>query len=84
LADAVTHPRIHHQWMPDEVAVEAGALTDAVRDDLARRGDTFRNASKIGEVHAARRHADGRLEAAADPRGPGAAAVASPKPGVRS
>ena len=79
IAEAVSHPRIHHQWMPDEIAVEAGALSDTVRADLAGRGHAFRDAKKLGEVHAARRHADGRLEAAADPRGPGAAGVLVPK-----
>jgi gamma-glutamyltranspeptidase/glutathione hydrolase len=79
ISDAVSRPRIHHQWMPDEIAVEAGALSDAVRADLAGRGHAFRDAKKLGEVHAARRHADGRLEAAADPRGPGAAGVLKPK-----
>ncbi|MBZ5639824.1 MAG: gamma-glutamyltransferase [Acidobacteriia bacterium] len=79
LLDAVTHPRIHHQWMPDEVAVEAGALSGEVRGELARRGHVLKEVKALGEVDAARRRADGRLEAAADPRGPGAASVEEPR-----
>jgi gamma-glutamyltranspeptidase/glutathione hydrolase len=75
LAGAVDAPRIHHQWLPDEIAAEAGALTPAVRADLERRGHHVRTVEKIGEVAAVRRLADGRCEAAADPRGPGIAAV---------
>ncbi len=79
LQGAVAHPRIHHQWMPDEVVGEAGALTGEVRAELAKRGHTFKDVAALGEVHAVRRRADGRLEAAADPRGPGAAGVQEPR-----
>ncbi|MBN1334394.1 MAG: gamma-glutamyltransferase [Deltaproteobacteria bacterium] len=75
LAEAVARPRIHHQWLPDEVAVEPGALAPDVREALDRRGYALVDARAVGEVHAARRHPDGRLEAAADARGPGAAGV---------
>jgi gamma-glutamyltranspeptidase/glutathione hydrolase len=78
LQEAVTHPRIHHQWMPDEVMVEAGALSGEARAELQRRGHAIKDVKALGEVHAARRRADGRLEAAADPRGPGAAGVQAP------
>jgi gamma-glutamyltranspeptidase / glutathione hydrolase len=78
LQEAVTHPRIHHQWMPDELAVEAGALSGEARAELERRGHKIEDVKALGEVHTARRRADGRLEAAADPRGPGAAGVQEP------
>jgi gamma-glutamyltranspeptidase/glutathione hydrolase len=37
IADAVTAPRLHHQWQPDEVLVEPG-FPPAVLDALAKRG----------------------------------------------
>jgi gamma-glutamyltranspeptidase/glutathione hydrolase len=83
LRAAVEAPRIHHQWLPDEIAYETGALPGAARASLARLGHAVRAAPwPIGQVNAVRRHADGRLEAVADPRGPGAAAVLE-APGAR-
>jgi len=38
---AVAAPRVHHQWMPDEVVVEPN-LPPATIDDLNRRGHTVR------------------------------------------
>jgi gamma-glutamyltranspeptidase/glutathione hydrolase len=37
LADAITAPRIHHQWLPDEIFVEVG-LTQQTMQALAARG----------------------------------------------
>ena len=73
LEAAVARPRLHHQWLPDELAVEAGALEPAVAAELERRGQRVRPSARLGEVEAVRRFPDGRCEAAADPRGPGAA-----------
>jgi gamma-glutamyltranspeptidase / glutathione hydrolase len=73
---AVARPRLHHQWLPDELRYEAGALDRATRFELARRGHTLRSTERVGEVCAVRLGADGTFTAAADPRGPGAAAVA--------
>jgi len=73
---AVERPRVHHQWLPDELRYEAGALDADRRFALAARGHTVRSADHIGEVSAVRLRAPGTLEAAADPRGPGASGVA--------
>jgi gamma-glutamyltranspeptidase/glutathione hydrolase len=76
LQAAVDRPRVHHQWLPDELAFEDGALTPATLKELTDRGHMLRRVQSLGEVHAVRRRADGALEAAADPRGPGSAGVA--------
>ncbi len=75
LQTAVDRPRVHHQWLPDVVVAEEGALPESVRAELVRRGHVLRQAEGIGEVDAVRRTKSGALEATADPRGPGAAGV---------
>ncbi len=41
IADAVTAPRLHHQWQPDEVLIEPG-FDPAVLDKLKARGHTIK------------------------------------------
>jgi gamma-glutamyltranspeptidase/glutathione hydrolase len=76
LQPAVERPRVHHQWLPDELRYEAGALEPPMRFELARRGHTLRSSESVGEVCAVRLGPDGTFTAAADPRGPGAAGKA--------
>ena len=38
---AIDYPRIHHQWMPDTVYLEKGALTPDVRKQLEAAGYNF-------------------------------------------
>jgi len=76
LQAGVAKPRVHHQWLPDELRYEAGALDRATRIELARRGHTLRSVERLGEVCAVRLGTDGTFTAAADPRGPGAAGTA--------
>jgi gamma-glutamyltranspeptidase/glutathione hydrolase len=73
---AVVRPRVHHQWLPDELRYEESALDRDGRLALAARGHTLRSIERVGEVSVVRRRADGTFEAAADPRGPGASGVA--------
>jgi len=76
---AVNRPRFHHQWMPDEVRFEAGALDAAVRAALEARGHHLKQVTwPVGEVDAVRVGADGSLQATADDRGPGGAGVVTP------
>lgn len=35
---AIAHPRIHHQWLPDQLMLEPGALTASVRRALEQKG----------------------------------------------
>jgi gamma-glutamyltranspeptidase/glutathione hydrolase len=77
-AAAVARPRLHHQWLPDRLEHEAGALDAAARAELARRGHGLVPAplDRLPKVNLVVRRADGRTEAAGDPRGPEFAAVA--------
>jgi gamma-glutamyltranspeptidase/glutathione hydrolase len=75
LQAAVNRPRVHHQWLPDTLYVEADTLAPETEEKLAEKGHVVQQRAAIGKVHAVRRLASGEVEAAADPRGPGAAGV---------
>ena len=66
---AVSAPRFHHQWLPDEVAVEREAISKAVRHALTNTGYKLVNRSAIGRVDAIMVMPDGSLQGGADPRG---------------
>jgi gamma-glutamyltranspeptidase / glutathione hydrolase len=74
VADAVDAPRVHHQWLPDELRIERGISADTVR--LLRAmgyAVVFGNAS--GSANTIARSPDGLLTGAADPRQSGTLAV---------
>jgi gamma-glutamyltranspeptidase/glutathione hydrolase len=48
---AVESARIHHQWMPDRMGVEAGIAAEP-RKDLEKRGHALRTQSALGVVQA--------------------------------
>ncbi len=41
IREAIEKPRIHHQWIPDSIYYEPGALTDNVRTELTSMGYHF-------------------------------------------
>lgn len=68
LQEAVDLKRFHHQWQPDEIAIEDSALTVEVWNALRAMGHHVCVREPIGRVDAIRRRPDGKLEGAADPR----------------
>ncbi|MEH2339082.1 gamma-glutamyltransferase [Nostoc sp.] len=68
---AVSVPRIHHQWLPDELRVESWGLDALTVQDLRRRGHKIKETAPWGNGNAIAVTADGTLEGAADPRGEG-------------
>jgi gamma-glutamyltranspeptidase/glutathione hydrolase len=72
LADAVAAPRIHHQWMPDEVRVEPDVPPDMTWL-LERRGNKVVQAAPWGAAHSILITPKGFL-GVADPRAEGAKA----------
>jgi gamma-glutamyltranspeptidase/glutathione hydrolase len=69
--DAVDWPRIHHQWLPDQLVMERGFSPDTIAL-LKARGHHVKIVGSFGEV-AAIQARDGWLEGAADPRTEGTA-----------
>ncbi len=74
LQEALDRPRIHHQWLPDQIVVEADALSPETRAELRKLGHEVVDTGSIAQVHAVRWLADGTVEAAAEPRGSGGSA----------
>jgi gamma-glutamyltranspeptidase / glutathione hydrolase len=72
-ADIVKYPHYHHQYLPDEVAYEPGALTDAEIAELKAKGHSLKLSSRQwGNMQVITwDFASGKVEAASDPRGEG-------------
>ena len=75
LEDAVAAPRLHHQWLPDRVVFEQGALSPQAQSTLAELGhiNLAEIAFRIGDANSAMRIGE-RLIGVSDPRNPGGAA----------
>jgi gamma-glutamyltranspeptidase/glutathione hydrolase len=80
LQTAMDRPRLHHQWLPDRLEAEPDALSPETRAELERRGHEVYVSDVTAKVHAVRLRADGRMEAASDPRGTGLGAVVKVEP----
>ena len=73
IASATHAPRIHHQWQPDKLEVEASINSDT-RANLVSRGHHVVEAGTMGSLQSIML-ADGLLFGAADPRRPGAGVI---------
>jgi len=73
IAAATAAPRVHHQWLPDELRVEAGLSVDTL-DLLMARGHKIVEKNAMGSTQSVMR-VDGGVFGAADPRRPGALAA---------
>jgi gamma-glutamyltranspeptidase/glutathione hydrolase len=72
--EAITAPRLHHQWSPDRITVEK-TLPPELQDALIERGHKIETRSAIGTTQIIGRTPDGkRFVGVADPRAGGAAA----------
>lgn len=70
LYEAVSALRYHHQYLPDELVVEAPGLPTAVADDLIARGYHVKT-GEIGCKIQAVAYEGGKLHGVSDPRGEG-------------
>lgn len=64
---AVSAPRIHHQWLPDEIRIEQGLSPDSVKL-LRAMGHTVRQNRAMGASQTILVGEDGMLYGGADPR----------------
>lgn len=69
MPSAVAAQRFHHQWIPDGIMVEKGAIAPEIRSALELMGHQLIERDGIGRVDAIRIRPDGKLEGGADPRG---------------
>jgi gamma-glutamyltranspeptidase / glutathione hydrolase len=72
LYEAVAATRIHHQWMPDELKVEAPFLEEKVENELKKRGHNIVHGKLGCSVQAVKREKDHWI-GVSDPRGEGLA-----------
>jgi gamma-glutamyltranspeptidase/glutathione hydrolase len=72
--EAVDAPRLHHQWLPDEVAYERSGLMPETTAALSGMGYQLIEHRPWGAVELIA-IANGRLYGASDPRRPAGAAV---------
>ncbi|WP_372592197.1 gamma-glutamyltransferase [Guyparkeria sp.] len=80
VAEWVSGPRIHHQYLPDRIEVEPDLLGDEQRAELEAMGHEIEVKDSFGNMQAVAWWRDGdRLEAASDPRGEGEAVVFDPE-----
>ena len=85
IQEAVDAPRIHHQWMPDELVLEEQGIPVDVEVNLRRRGHRIRFRSTIGDAHCILIDPEtGMLQGAADPRRGGEAVGWSDSRAARS
>jgi len=74
IGDAVSAPRVHNQWLPDQVYVEPG-LPDEVLAALQARGDKVVVQRPFTSANSIMVAPDGSFIGAADPRTGGALAA---------
>jgi len=73
IAEALSMPRVHHQWMPDYLRIERGISPDTIRI-LKEKGHDVRVMPTMGRVQTVQAQ-PGFLLGASDPRNPDGAAI---------
>ena len=69
MQEAVEAKKIHHQWLPDQIKMETGAISPETKTELEQQGYKFQEVDKIGRNDCILVLPDGKLEGGADPRG---------------
>ncbi|MBE0486483.1 gamma-glutamyltransferase [Marinobacter sp.] len=64
---AVAAPRMHHQWLPDEIRIEQGISPDTIRL-LEAKGHKVNTSAAMGAIQSIMIGDDGTLYGGADPR----------------
>ncbi len=75
MQSAVSAKKIHHQWLPDVIDYEDGALDSLTIVELQKKGYQLKKRGPIGRVDAILKTKWGYLQGGADPRGDDAVAA---------
>ncbi|HEX7089967.1 MAG TPA: gamma-glutamyltransferase [Longimicrobiales bacterium] len=75
--DAVSAPRLHHQWLPDVIRIERGGAGEETVRQLQAMGHTVEVRGRQGNAHSILVDAAGIRSAFPDPRDPDAGAAAT-------
>lgn len=67
--ESVSAARFHHQWKPDRIDLEEGAISEDTRRSLENDGYTLYKRGSIGRMENIIVLPDGKLQTGADPRG---------------
>ena len=73
--EAVEAPRIHHQWLPDEIQMEGVHWSESVLEGLRERGHELDIGGLQGHAHSVQLGPEGQRVGAPDPRDLDAGAV---------
>ncbi|MFQ6083889.1 MAG: gamma-glutamyltransferase [Candidatus Aminicenantia bacterium] len=73
LGEAITAPRMHHQWLPDAIQAEKGRWGNKVYQQLIKMGHKIKYRTFIGNTHGILFKDDGQVIGFADPRRAGKA-----------
>lgn len=67
--EAIESPRIHHQWLPDEIYYEKGSISEEVKEILTVKGHKFGTLKSLGRMEGIIIDADkNTFYGASDPR----------------
>lgn len=69
MQEAVEAKKVHHQWLPDQIKAEEGAMSVETATELNELGHEIVFVEKIGRNDCILVRPDGKLEGGADPRG---------------
>lgn len=73
MKEAVSSPRVHHQWLPNRIVYESGTLSEKTISKLQKTGHILEERGSYGKMDCILVLPDGRLEGASDPRSYGTA-----------
>jgi gamma-glutamyltranspeptidase/glutathione hydrolase len=66
MQEAINAKKVHHQWLPDHILAETGAIDSLIHEDLNEMGHKIVPVEKIGRIEGILIKPDGSIEAGAD------------------